>query len=555
MKISKKSWTTVSAFATSCVFMFNGSSAVASTNPKDSIVIDTSSSTNPKDFKVYDESSNFTIPAEIPASKIGLPTSGATISSATIVKSDEKGNLNGEYCKVLGAIHPVDKNAPDINFQVNLPVKWNSKILQYGGGGFDGALVTADSGYYGQMVSDPTPLAQGYVTFGSDSGHVNSSYWDSKWALNDEALNNFASDQLKKTKDTVLEIVQAFYKSKPSQVYFVGGSNGGREALKVVQRFPTEYNGVICYFPVLNWVPKAITDSRNADAVQANNGAGWISPEQYKLVNQTIIGIDDGLDGVKDGIISNIYGAEKEKDEVLKALKNILSDAQIKTLETFASPMKFNYPLANGLTTMPGYPVFKGAPLADMYLNQFGTAPTARDGLMAESGDAVIKNMIVRDDNFNPKNFDADKWRDKVVQASELLDATNPDISVFKNNGGKLILIHGAGDQIVTFQGTIDYYNQLIDKFGKDSLGEFVKFYMVPGNGHYNSEIWNMGSDTLGALDQWAVNNKSPENLIVTDQSEKTKGRTRPLLEYPAYPEYKGSGDVNSAENFSRATP
>ena len=43
--------------------------------------------------------------------------------------------------------------------------------------------------------------------------------------------------------------------------------------------------------------------------------------------------------------------------------------------------MKFNYPLANGLTTMPGYPVFKGAPLADRFLSQYGTAPTARDGV------------------------------------------------------------------------------------------------------------------------------------------------------------------------------
>lgn len=200
MKISKKSWTTVGAFATSCMFMFNGGSAVSAANANDFMAFATPSYTNPKDFKISDTSSNFTIPAEIDASKIELPTSGATISSATIVKSDEKDNLNGEYCKVLGAIHPVDKTAPDINFQVNLPVKWNSKILQYGGGGFDGALVSADNGYYGQMVSDPTPLAQGYVTFGSDSGHVNSSYWDSKWALNDEALNNFASDQLKKQK-------------------------------------------------------------------------------------------------------------------------------------------------------------------------------------------------------------------------------------------------------------------------------------------------------------------------------------------------------------------
>lgn len=91
MKIPKKSWTTVGAFATSCVFMFNGGSAVSAATANDFIVLATPSYTNPKDFKISATSSNFTIPAEIDASKIGLPTSGATISSATIVKSDEKG--------------------------------------------------------------------------------------------------------------------------------------------------------------------------------------------------------------------------------------------------------------------------------------------------------------------------------------------------------------------------------------------------------------------------------------------------------------------------------
>ncbi|MGO4158993.1 hypothetical protein [Cupriavidus sp. YAF13] len=35
---------------------------------------------------------------EIPASAIGLPTTGGTVSSATLVASTETGNISGEYC-------------------------------------------------------------------------------------------------------------------------------------------------------------------------------------------------------------------------------------------------------------------------------------------------------------------------------------------------------------------------------------------------------------------------------------------------------------------------
>jgi hypothetical protein len=126
----------------------------------------------------------------------------------------------------------------------------------------------------------------------------------------------------------------------------------------VVQRFPKDYDGVICLYPVLNWVSKVLADNRNANAVQANNGAGWISPEKYQLVSKTIMKLCDGLDGVEDGIISNMAAAEKKTEEILKALSLDFSQEQLHTLKTFASPMKFSFSLANGLTTMPGYKVF-----------------------------------------------------------------------------------------------------------------------------------------------------------------------------------------------------
>jgi feruloyl esterase len=62
--------------------------------------------------------------------KIHLPTTGADVTSVTFHPATDP---NGEYCQVMGSIHPMDPTAPDIQFRVNLPTNWNGKAVQMGG--------------------------------------------------------------------------------------------------------------------------------------------------------------------------------------------------------------------------------------------------------------------------------------------------------------------------------------------------------------------------------------------------------------------------------------
>src|SRR6202030_2377201 len=82
---------------------------------------------------------------KIPASEIALPSGGATIASAqmaTVPADPLNPEATRDYCKVLGAVQPMDPNAPPVNFEVNLPVDWNGKAVQYGGGGANGGVIT-----------------------------------------------------------------------------------------------------------------------------------------------------------------------------------------------------------------------------------------------------------------------------------------------------------------------------------------------------------------------------------------------------------------------------
>ena len=77
----------------------------------------------------------------IPASAIGLPTSGAVVQTAVAVAATEQGNTNGEFCKVTGIVKPHNSSSPNLEFEVNLPQSWNRRALQMGGGGYNLSLI------------------------------------------------------------------------------------------------------------------------------------------------------------------------------------------------------------------------------------------------------------------------------------------------------------------------------------------------------------------------------------------------------------------------------
>ena len=143
---------------------------------------------------------------QVPASLIELPTSGAIVQTAAPVGAADKDNANGDFCKVIGIIKPVNPKSPNIEFEVNLPISWNGRALQMGGGGYNGTLVNGLTGYSLQPANEETPLKKGYVTMGSDGGHKSSWPFDGRFGLDDEALQNFGRQSIKKVHDTAIAV-------------------------------------------------------------------------------------------------------------------------------------------------------------------------------------------------------------------------------------------------------------------------------------------------------------------------------------------------------------
>ncbi len=240
---------------------------------------------------------------------------------------------NPAFCKVLGHIEPSDPKAPPIRFQVNLPAEWNNRSLQYGGGGFNGVLITGLGLPPAYPYDKPSPLARGFVTYGTDSGHATKTgELPQLFALNDEAFENFAHVAYKKVRDAAVALMTRAYGKKPDKMYFMGSSEGGREGLTMAQRYPEDFDGIFARVPVINWVGLQHAGTR---AGMATMGEGWMKPAQVKLVADAVLKACDKADGSEDLLIEDPVGCKASfKAETLHCIEGqkpdqCLNEAQI----------------------------------------------------------------------------------------------------------------------------------------------------------------------------------------------------------------------------------
>jgi hypothetical protein len=505
---------------------------------------------------------------------VGLPSGPARIASATVERlpgSPAAAEPTITYCKVLGEIAPFDPAAPPIRFEVNLPEQWNGKAVQYGGGGFNGVLITGLDPLRDARLDTPVPVVRGFATWGTDSGHDNAKLAEIQaFALNAEALENYAFASYKKVRDVAVEIVRVRYGTAPRRIYYYGGSEGGREGLTMAQGFPTDFDGIVSAVPAINFTGLMAAGTRNGIALM---GDGWLSPAKVKTLHKAVLDACDGLDGLADGIVSRYaacraaFDPKRLRCPVDRDGENCLSDPQIAAVETIHSAYAFPFPLANGVTSYPGYNYGGEDQPGGMVAWITGPKPSVYPPSSPEEqgrswyyGSGFLRYFIAGDPNFDPRRFRPEDFRARIEHISAMMDSTDPDLSRFATRGGKLILKENMSDHAISPFNGIAYYKSVVDSLGQTSVDSFMRFYVTPGANHGGAGISSVdgsalpqGIDLLDAIDSWVDRGVAPGALLQVAQDPKPPfaiTASRPLCRYPQWPRYVG-GPPEDAGSFA----
>ena len=370
-----------------------------------------------------------------------LAPSDTTITSATA-------QINpAAYCDVFGYVTTqTDSTTNKVMFELGLPDAWNGGFELSGNGGFGGSLNT------GQLpVTLLIPF--GWATAVSDTGHESSSSGpelDGSFALNNPAARD---DWLYRSSHVVTVASQAIIKGYLSQAplsFFWGCSTGGRQGLVEAQQFPSDFNGIVSIAPPIgNWVAGFNWDSEHVTA----GADSFIPPDKIALVDQTVLKSCDKTDGVRDGLIQDPRACNFDPQSLQckgADSSTCLTAAQVATLKAVYQGAKKSYP---GYTQSD-----PGSDSTDNGWADWITGLTAPDALgTAEPWsslhnapgqflfqDQFLKFLVFNDPKYNSLTFDlTDLTQLAKLQAVVMrggADASNPDLSAFRNNGGKLLI-------------------------------------------------------------------------------------------------------------------
>ncbi len=489
----------------------------------------------------------------------GLPEAPTRVMEATLL--DAAGDVPAA-CLVRGYV------APQVGFEMKLPAaNWNGKLLEIGSGGFAGSTQVPED----RQICDDA-VRRGYACIRSDQGHTTGpgehglSTLDALWAYDNlQAELDYAYRSLHVVLLAERAIAQRYYAAAPTHSYFLGCSNGGRQALIAAERFPWDFDGILAMEPALDLSGAFTSFLYDLRALTDADGKALFTPADLESMHNAAIAACDADDGLRDGIIGNPPACRFDPAQLACGAGQqggCLTPVQVEAAhKVYAGPM-----------TAQGRQIARGHPMPGAEQGVFGFAVTRPVAARAVV-DFFRYLAFLPDAGPGWKaadfDFDADYQREGVMAA--LYSATNPDLRPFQEAGGKLLLVQGWSDSGTPFPlRTIDYY-ETVERVmgGAEQTRRFARLFMVPGRDHCGGGAGASTADYLGSLEAWVEQGRAPDLIKASHVEPITSAAdfmrepadparvkfTRPLYPYPLWAKYKGGGDPQDYRSFEPSAP
>lgn len=457
-----------------------------------------------------------------------------------------------DICEVnVTLTHPGTNDT--VHNTVWLPDKtWNGRFQGTGGGGY-----AAGSGPAALL---PAVMAN-YSAATTDAGHsvaaANAVSDATSWALtsagnvNQYLLLDFASRSIHDMTIIGKAITASFYGYPAKKSYWNGCSTGGRQGLAEAQMYPTDYDGILAEAPAVNWNP--FTLAQQWPYVVLLNEPGTPSECAFSHVNAQAVAFCDPLDGLVDGLIG-APGLCLQVFDPMSLVNTTFSCGS--STETFtADTARIVKKIWAGPRTTTGKSLWYGILPGTNFSTLAVTIDTPNGSIPQPFGisDSWVSNFLYKIANYNTSKVTYTEF-DRLFYQSEMeyfsvMETSNPDLTAFQANGGKMITWQGLADNYIMPNGTMQYYDRVSQV--SPNVTDFYRLFFSPGVGHCGGGFGPYPVDALDAVVRWVEEGIAPDVLLASSPYPVNGSeRYQNLCPYPSVSRYGGSGDPSAATAF-----
>lgn len=443
------------------------------------------------------------------------------------------------FYRVAATLQP--EQASFIKIEIWLPATtWNERLLGTGNGGGAGSII------YRSLADG---IRKGYATANTDLGTSRGGVYG---AVDNPAVwKDFGYRATHLMTVVSKAIIKAVYGKEAHHSYFTGCSTGGQQALMEAQRFPEDYDGIIAGAPANNrthlhtgFLYNYLLTSKNGHPLFTKQELDFITKKitaAYATKTGGVAGdnflTDPGLVNID---LDNLFQCGHNTPD-----SNCISEAKIDVLKKLYAGPRNTRTLEQIYTPPP-----PGSENVNGGLNIQQTEQGIRSLL-------YIFNWAFGND-FKPEQFDFDRDVDSLdALLAPLLNANDPDLTRFKQKGGRLMMYTGTADPLVPYQDALHYYERVVaHQKSLHRTQDFFRYYLIPGMGHCNGGpgLNGFSTDILTELTHWVETGRSPDSLQAKGINccsviNAPSGFQRPVFPYPGFPEYIG-GDPLKTQNY-----
>ncbi|KAH6641942.1 Tannase/feruloyl esterase [Boeremia exigua] len=456
-----------------------------------------------------------------------------------------------DFCNVtLTHTHPGQHDTLHTQIWLPLPSAWNGRLQMVGGGGW---VAGGDVSSFGSMKG---AVGGGYVTSTVDAGvPTDDPYSSEDWALISPGnvdyltLQNFAAKALNDGALATKAVIDSFYGKAASQSYWNGCSQGGRQGYMFAQRYPDVFDGIAAAAPAINYAEFFMTSAFPQQVLREIGEQPY--PCEYQTLRRAVTAACDGLDGLIDGIISDPDACFFDPYTLVGSPANCSSASPPGPANISSAAAAAMDAVWHGLRTANGTLLWPGAGYTSNVTVILGTTCSANGTCTLDRNTLFtdwIRLFAAKDPDFDVNKMTREDYvnafRSSVNEYTSIMGTKSPDLTNFREAGGKLLTFHGLADELIPYHGSRRYYDAVAQKDTR--VHDYYRLFEAPGVEHCMGGIGGLPEGTFDALVAWVEKGTAPESLIGTDP----RRRTNLLCPYPKKPTFKGKSPDFSAEDF-----